>query len=173
MVYSQIKFLGRKLIVCVMCIVLLSCRSGEFVDGRGVVSYDISFNTDKNYIINETAFILQMYEYTLEIVDPMKDYYVIQTYWRVRDGQLAVGVDTVGALFRDRVLIHIVPRGRSSFYFRTYQVYNTIFQFEFQVRMGAGNWVKFSPPENYLKEYSAIIKELKMRMLKYGPSSGG
>lgn len=162
-----------RLLIGFMCFMMFSCKGGNFISNKGVVSYEVSFNTDKNYIINETTFILQLYEYTLEIVDPMRDYYVIQTYWRVRNGQLSFGEDTVDALFRDRVLIHIVPRGRSSFYFRTYQVYNTVFQFEFQVKMGSGNWVKFSPPEDYLREYTAIIKELKIRMLRYGPSSGG
>lgn len=173
MFYLQsVHFLGRILMGSI-CFVMFSCKGGDIISDKGVVSYEVSFNTDKSYIINETTFILQLYEYTLEIVDPMRDYYVMQTYWRVRNGQLAFGEDTVDALFRDRVLIHIVPRGRSSFYFRTYQVYNTILQFEFQVKMGPSNWVKFSPPEDYLREYMSIVKDLKIRMLRYGPSSGG
>jgi len=163
----------RLLTPLLICFAFISCRGGYLADGKGFVSYEVSFNADKSYIINEATFILQLYEYTLEIVDPTKDYYVVQTYWRVRDGQIPFGSDTVEALFRDRVLVHVVPRGRSSFYFRTYQVYNIVFQFEFQVKMGANNWVKFSPPKDYLKEYSDIIKELKIRMLKYGPSPGG
>lgn len=162
-----------KLSVCIVCFIIFSCKSGDLAGNKGVVSYEVSFNTDKNYIINEATFVLQMYEYALEIVDPIKDYYVIRSYWRIRDGQLAFGEDTVEALFRDRVFVHIIPRGRSSFYFRTYQVYNTVFQFEFQVRTESGNWVKFSPPEYYLNEYMEILKELRLRMLRYGSSPGG
>ncbi len=161
-----------KILTLLIFLVFISCKSEYLPEGKGFVSYEVSFNTNKVYIVNEVSFILQLYEYTLEIVDPTKDYYVIQTYWRIRDGQIPFGSDTVVALFRDRVLIHIVPRGRSSFYFRGYQVYNTVFHFEFQVKMGSNNWVKFSPPEYYLREYSEIVKELKMRMLRYGPSSG-
>lgn len=170
---SVVIFMLYKILTLLICLAFISCKGGYLADGKGFVSYEVSFNADKSYIINEATFILQLYEYTLEIVDPTKDYYVVQTYWRIRDGQIPFGSDTVTALFRDRVLIHIVPRGRSSFYFRTYQVYNTVLQFEFQVKMGANNWVKFSPPRDYLMEYSEIVKELKMRMLRYGPSPGG
>jgi hypothetical protein len=73
----------RFLFVVVLISVIFGCRAGNLGSGTGVVSYEISFNTDKNYIINETSFILQLYEYTIEIVDPTKDYYVMQTYWRL------------------------------------------------------------------------------------------
>jgi hypothetical protein len=161
-----------RLILTLFLLLFISCRGKDLTDSKGFVSYEISFNTDKNYIINEASFILQLYEYNIEILDPTKDYYVIQTFWRLRDGQMAFGSDTVWALFRDRVLMHIIPRGRSSFYFRGYQVYNTVLQFEFQVQMGQGNWVKATPPKEYISEYETIIKEIKRRMLRYGPSSG-
>jgi hypothetical protein len=162
----------RFLFGVVLISVIFGCRAGNLGSGTGVVSYEISFNTDKNYIINETSFILQLYEYTIEIVDPTKDYYVMQTYWRLRDGQMAIGSDTIGVLFRDRVKVHIIPRGRTSVYFRSYQIYNTVLEFEVQASMGLGNWVKVTPPKDYLEEYHAIVKEIKLRMLKYGPSSG-
>jgi hypothetical protein len=106
----------------------------------------------------------------IEVIDPSKDYYVIGTYWRLRDGEMAFGSDVVKVLFRDRVLVHIIPRGRTSVYFRSYQVYNTVLQFEIQAKVGSDRWVKVSPPDYYLKEYEEIVKEIKFRMLRYGPS---
>jgi len=163
----------RIILTFFLSFIFVSCWSKELTGGRGLVSYEISFNTDKNYIINEASFILQLYGYMIEIVDPSKDYYVLQTYWRMGDGQMAFGSDTVWVLFRDRVLIHIIPRGRSSFYFRGYQVYNTVLQFEFQMKSGSGSWVKANPPGDYLEQYETIIKEIKRRMLRYGVSLGG
>ncbi len=160
-------------VILVSSLLFFSCWTKELTGSKGVVSYEISFNTDKNYIINEASFILQLYGYAIEIVDPIKDYYVLQTYWRMGDGKMAVGSDTLWVSVRDRVLIHIIPRGRSSFYFRGYQVYNTVLQFEFQMSSGSGVWVKATPPKDYLDEYEMIIKEIKRRMLRYGTSSSG
>jgi hypothetical protein len=129
--------------------------------------FDLAHNTERNQIASETILILQMNNYLIEYDDPQRDRSTVQTQWRVH----ATGFETDSgmAVVRDRALLHISRRGRSSIFYNVYPMVIATIEFETQQKSKEGDsWLDISPPKQLVRQYKVMVKDIRTRMLKYG-----
>lgn len=128
-------------------------------------SYDLAHNTERSSIMNETTQILNLYNFIIESSDLRRDRGALQTFWRTNEGRTAVN-DSERVVLRDRVFLHISPRGKSSIQYNTYQMVNATIEFEVQMNRG-GSWVDVKPFKEFEDQYKAIVRDIRNRMLRY------
>jgi hypothetical protein len=133
--------------------------------GGGMVSYELAHNTERSLIMLETSSVLTLYNFVLESSDERRDRGALQTFWRTNYG--TARIDSSKEIpIRDRVFLHISPRGKSSIQYNVYQMVNATIQFEIQMREGDA-WVDIVPLKEYEEQYKAIVRDIRNRMLRH------
>ena len=128
-------------------------------------SFDLAHNTERSLIMNETTQILNLYNFIIESSDLRRDRGALQTFWRTNEG-LTAGHDTERVVLRDRVFLHITPRGKSSIQYNMYLMVNATLEFEVQINKG-GSWVDIAPFKEFEDQYKSIVRDIRNRMLRY------
>ena len=128
-------------------------------------SYDLAHNTERSLIIDETTQILNLYNFILESSDLRRDRGALQTFWRTNEGLMAAQ-DTEKVILRDRAILHISPRGKSSIQYNMYLMVNATLEFEVQINKG-GSWVDIVPFKEFEDQYKSIVRDIRNRMLRY------
>lgn len=145
---------------------LLACSSVPPVKVEDSL-FDLAHNTERNQIAREVVIVLQMNNYLIEFDDPQRDWATVQTVWRTHPK--AMETDSGMMMVRDRALLHISHRGRSSIIYNAYPMVNATLQFETQTqRLGNDTWVDIPPPKQLAAQYRMLVKDIRNRMLKYG-----
>jgi hypothetical protein len=153
--------------VIIVCAAIGGSCSASVEGEKGTrVSYTLAHNTERDLIASETAMILQLYDFTIELNDPTRQHGSLQTQWRQIVQPVMVADRPMIA--RDRALLHLSRRGRSSVVYNVYFMVNAAIEFEFQSKEeGTNTWSPAKPPPEMLEQYAAIVKDIRNRMLKY------
>lgn len=144
---------------------ITSCFLFKSTPEPGIIFIPLAHNTERIKIMEETTFILHLYNFTIEYSDPNRNQSAIQTHWRVSQALAIENSETLKVMVRDRAFLHISPRGKSSIY-NPYQMVNATLEFEFEIRRD-NLWEKTNPPRQYIEQYEAIVRDIRSRMLKY------
>ncbi len=146
---------------------VVSCATSTGETDRRRATYDLAHNTERIHIIQEAIAVLQLHDFTIEYADTTRNRSAVQTYWRMSKTMVPLGANNEEAWLRDRAVLNISPRGRSTVYQRAYLMVNATLQFEVEQRVGSSTWQRIPPPPERLKLYESIVKEIRNRMLKY------
>ncbi|MGH2566865.1 MAG: hypothetical protein ACRDGA_00875, partial [Bacteroidota bacterium] len=92
---------------------VVSCASSVHSTESTLLVYELAHNTERTPIMNETSTVLQLHNFTIEYSDAGRNQSALQTHWR---HGLLPPEDSLGSAtwIRDRALLHISPRGKSS-----------------------------------------------------------
>ena len=148
-----------------IALLFVSCFLFKGVPEPGSIIIPLAHNTERIQIMKETTFILHLYNFTIEYSDPNRNRAAIQTQWRINQMFAVEEGETLKVLVRDRALLHISPRGKSSIY-NPYQMVNATLEFEFEIRRN-DLWEKANPPKRFIDQYLSIVRDIRNRMLRY------
>jgi hypothetical protein len=154
-------------IVSVSLVMAFGCAAGsESIDRTGL-TYVLAHNTERRQIIEETSSTLQLHSYVIEYTDFNRDRAALQTFWRPSSASPA-DAPFIGTLrVRDRAILHIAPRGRSTIHQNVYLMVNASLQFEVEQQDANGRWVAVPPSSTLRALFESIVKDVRNRMLKY------
>lgn len=158
-----------KLMVGIVVVLrVMGCSSSTGATDSDALLYPLAHNTERAQIITETTGILQLYDFTIEYTDLNRDRSAMQTYWRTVHQDASPNEKTIPVWIRDRAILHISPRGRSTIQQNVYLMVNATLQFEIQMRLDSEDeWNSITPTKEYKDQYAAIIKDIRNRMLRY------
>ncbi len=158
----------RRIINLGILFVGLGCGVSTDAVRQGELVYDLAHNTERSAIIEETSAVLRLNNYTIEYVDLSRERAALQTYWRTTTRTVIHDTVVRQVVLRDRAILHITPRGRSTVVTNVYWMVNATLEFELQAQQEQGGaWEPTPPPQPYLQLYSSIVKDIRNRMLKY------
>jgi len=130
--------------------------------------YDLAHNTERKSILEETAAVLLLNNYTIEYSDDRRNQAALMTYWRMASQTVFDDSAAKTMWVRDRAILHITPRGRSTVVQNAYLMVNATLEFDVQRRVGdEGAWERIIPAPASAKFYSSMVKDIRTRMLKY------
>jgi hypothetical protein len=152
----------------VQLLVIVGCGSSlSSLDNDGLL-FDLAHNTERSKIMEETTAVLGLNNFTIEYSDLNRDRAALQTQWRTTSETVIQDTAIRRISIRDRAILHITPRGRSTVVTNVYLMVNATLEFEVQARTGKeGAWETISPPPHYQQQYRSIVKDIRNRMLKY------
>lgn len=151
-----------------MLLLSVGCGSSTGSVGQGELVFDLAHNTERSKIIEETTAVLQLNNYTIEYTDLNRERAALQTYWRTTTQTVVHDTAVRQIVLRDRAILHIAPRGRSTVVTNVYLMVNATLEFELQAQKEQGGaWEPVSPPQEYTQLYASIVKDIRNRMLKY------
>lgn len=154
------------LVAPIALVCFISCASSSHSEPTLLI-YQLAHNTERVRIINETSLVLQLHNFTIEHVDAGRNQSALRTHWRP---VLSTPSDTLDRAIwiRDRALLHISPRGKSTIMKDVYQMVIAKLQFEVEMKTGErGDWIVIFPVESFRDHYASIVKDIRNRMLKY------
>lgn len=158
----------RQVLIAGMLYLGLGCGSSTGSVSQGELVFDLAHNTERSKIIEETTAVLQLNNYTIEYSDLNRERAALQTYWRTTTQTVVHDTVVRQVVLRDRAILHITPRGRSTVVTNVYLMVNATLEFELQAQNeNGGAWEPVSPPQRFTQLYASIVKDIRNRMLKY------
>lgn len=158
----------RQILSAGTLLVGLGCGSLTGFINQGSTSFDLAHNTERSKIIQETIAVLQLNNFTIEYSDLNRDRAALQTYWRTTTQTVVRDTVVRQVVLRDRAILHITPRGRSTVVTNVYLMVNATLEFELQAQNeDGGAWEPVAPAPQYTQLYTSIVKDIRNRMLKY------
>jgi hypothetical protein len=127
----------------------------------------VAQKTTRSHIITETIIILNGHNFTVQYADSRRNRSALVTDWRMITQTIQLETGNQLLEYRDRVILHLSPRGIQSD--RGQTLVASSLQFQMQMRLeGKDRWVDITPHPTYREEYTSIVHEVQTRLRKRG-----
>lgn len=155
-----------KIAILIISVLFLSCNTSKETIKREATVFDLAHNAQREQITMEVLSTLPLYSFLLEINDPQTNRRSIQSSWRTQELRDSSLNNTIQ--IRDRAILNITPRGKSSVYVNVYAMVNAEIEFEIEKKSSReSQWKKGAPTKEMEDHYKKLVRDIRNRMLRY------
>jgi hypothetical protein len=154
-------------LLLILVFIITCCAPGRKEPRQKPLIYEVASKTARSHVITETAIILSGYNFTIEFADSRRDYSAMRTHWRFSTESHRTETGELSLEVRDRVALHLSPRGIQSD--RSTTLVASALEFEMQSRFeGKDKWLDIKPSSAFQEQYAEIVSDIRNRLRKRG-----